>query len=312
MKRKQIGSSILVFLLLGIFSCSLLNHQARAAGDVPMGLAISPPTFELSGNPNDTLNNIIKVTNISSDPVEVSTSTRNFTAIGEEGAVGLTEEENSFSLARWIAVSPSTALIKPSQTQFFTFTTAIPQNAEPGGHFGSVVFSIGGNQPDQTGAAVSQEVASLILLRVAGKAKEQVTIENFFPFKKFYEYGPINFEIRVKNEGSIHAKPTGTITLTNFFGRKVGTFNIESKNVLPGATRKLTAYWNKKALFGKYTATLSVIYGSDNQILTATNTFVAIPYKIVGVVLLALLIIGIIIFKARKRLKLAARVLFSK
>src|SRR3989344_2318523 len=72
-----------------------------------IGFAVSPPTFELSANPGDTLSNVVRVENLSDSELTIEMDTRNFTAYGEEGAVGLTDEESGFSLASWIAVPPT-------------------------------------------------------------------------------------------------------------------------------------------------------------------------------------------------------------
>ena len=233
-------------------------------------------------------------------------------AVGEEGAVGLTEEESSFSLASWITVTPSELQIPPKSTRIFNFKISVPLNAEAGGHFGSIVFRIGGGPITQTGASVTQELGALVLLRVAGESTEAASLESFLPKKKFWEYGPVEFEIKTKNNGNVHLKPKGTITVFNSFGKNVGEIEVEPKNVLPGAVRKSAAFWDKKILFGKYTAVLSLAYGAGaGKIVTGSTSFVGFPYKVGGVVLFVLLILFFLLYRGRKRLKLALRVLFS-
>ncbi len=146
----------------------------------------------------------------------------------------------------------------------------------------------------------------------AGKTTEVASIESFSPKKLFWEYGPVEFDLRIKNEGNVHVKPQGIITISNFLGKKIGSgvVELEPKNVLPGAVRKSIAPWNKKWLFGKYTAVVSLTYGTRPEILTASTTFIGFPYKIGGSVLLAVLIIGLFLYKGRKRIKLALRILF--
>src|SRR5688572_30628428 len=86
------------------------------------GLAISPPTFELSANPGDTLRNSLRVDNIINEPLEVTVETRNFTALGEEGSVNLSEDEGEYSLASWISVSPQTLTIPAGESKLFEYT----------------------------------------------------------------------------------------------------------------------------------------------------------------------------------------------
>jgi len=276
------------------------------------GLSISPPSFELSANPGGTLENTIKVENVSAETLKIAVDRRNFTAVGEEGAVGLTEEETNFSLASWITVTPPEAEIPAKSTRIFNFKINVPLNAEAGGHFGSIVFRIGGGPITQTGASVTQELGALILLRIAGKTTEEATLQSFFTQKKFWEYGPVEFEIKTKNSGNVHLKPKGTITISNSFGKKVGVVEVEPKNVLPGAVRKSTASWGKKILLGKYTAVLSLVYGAGSgKMITGSTTFIGFPYRIGGVVLAVLLVLFFLLYRGRKRIRLALRVLFS-
>lgn len=302
----------LLRIILSVFFSSLfLVFCFSVFAQETVGLALSPPTFELSANPGDTLENTIQVENRTDRPIEVLVDRRNFTALGEEGAVGLTDEETSFSLASWITISPERGEIPAKGRRVFTFETKVPLNAEPGGHFGSIIFKTGGVKPGQTGAAVSQELGALVLLRVAGKVKEKATLESFSTTKALWEYGPVEFETRVKNEGNVHLKPIGTITISDFFGRKIETLEIEPRNVLPGAIRKISASWDRHFLLGKYTATISLTSGSQGQILTASTTFFGFPYKIGAVLLFGLVVLGAIVYRARGRIKLALKVLFS-
>jgi len=296
--------------ILFLLSASFFTHQVLSQQSI--GIALSPPTFEFSANPGDILNNTIRVENLNDVPIQVLVERQNFTALGEEGSVGLTEEETPFSLASWMTVTPGEAVIPAKGSFTFSFQTAVPLNAEPGGHFGSLVFRVGGQKmPTQTGAAVAQQLGSLILLKVAGKTIESANIESFLAEKSFWEYGPVDFVIRAKNNGNVHIKPKGTIAITNMFGKEIAKFPIDPRNVLPGAIRKIPVTWHQKSLIGRYTATISLVYGTQNQILTASTNFFGFPYKIGGAVLLGLVVLAALLYKGRRRIGLALRILFS-
>jgi len=297
--------------LLGLVFLVSLFFPLSVWAQSPAGLSISPPTFEISANPGDTLTNTIRVTNLNESSVLVSVDRRNFTAVGEEGSIGLTEEETSFSLASWISVEPESVRIPGRDSHTFIFTIAIPANAEPGGHFGSVVFKTGGAQPGQTGAALSQEVGALVLLRVAGQAEESASLASFSSTKNLWEYGPVDLELRVKNEGNVHVRPTGTIIVTNIWGRQVAEIELEPRNVLPGAIRRSLTTWEEKNLIGKYTATVYLTYGNQGKTLTASTAFWAFPYRVGGLVLAGLLVLMILLYRGRKRVKKALRILLA-
>jgi len=277
------------------------------------GLAISPPTFELSANPGDKLTNSLRVDNITDQPLEVTVDTRNFTALGEEGGINLSAEEGEFSLASWIAVTPAKVTIAARESQVFEFATSIPENASPGGRFGSIIFKttlkpVSG----QSGVAVGQEVGALVFLKIAGQVSEKASITSFGAKSGLNERGPVDFDIRVKNEGNVQFKPTGTITISDVFGRKVASIPVNQQNVLPGAIRKMTAEWDNAWLFGKYTATLSLVYGNDKHVVTASTAFWGFPYKLAAIVVIVAAGAGVLIYPRRKRIGRAIKVLFGK
>ena len=102
------------------------------------------------------------------------------------------------------------------------------------------------------------------------------------------------------------------VTITDIFGREIDSFDIDPKNVLPGAIRKSAALWERKLLFSRYTATLALNYGTQGQVLAGSTTFFAFPYKIVAPIILGLIILIFLLLRARKRVKLALKVLFGK
>ncbi len=309
---KQTRSYFLIVAALICLAGPLLMSSGAYAQE-KIGLSVSPPTFEFSANPGDTITNSIRVENITGQPLPVSVDVRNLSALGEEGQVNLSNEDNSYALAKWIKVDPGSVTIDSKNTETFSFTISVPTNAQPGGRFGSVVFStipqkvLGGS-----GVAVGQEVGALIFLKIAGSVHENAQFASFTPGSKIHEFGPINFEARVKNLGNVQFRPRGTITISNVFGKTVATIPIDSRNVLPGAIRKMEGRWNHHWLFGPYTATTSLVYGTKGQIITASTSFWGFPFKIIGIILAACIGLGVFIFRGRKRLGKSIKVLFGK
>lgn len=291
------------------------------------GLSISPLTFELSANPGDTLTNTVRLDNISDEALEINTAVRNFSALGEEGQVTLDSEAGEYSLAAWMSVDPATAVLAPGESRFFNFTINIPPNGEPGGHFGSVVFSTKIEGVSGSGAAVGQEIGALVLLRVTGDTNEKLAIESFNTVRPTGDDGtdtkvssilpgsPVMFESRVANEGNVYTKPSGIITITDVFNRTVGEVELSGQNVLPGAIRKMGASWESDFMFGKYDAQLTLTYGAgaNEKIVTETTTFYVIPYQntafLVAVGIAVFLLFALIFW--RRRFAKAFGVLFK-
>lgn len=310
MSKKLLFSSLT--LIITSFAVLIQGNVKGQEAPSTTGLAVSPPNFEISGNPGNTITNSVRLENMQSNPVRLAVDKRNFTAIGEEGAIGLTEESDSFSLSSWITVDPADVVIPAKSTKTFTFTIKVPLNAEPGGHFGSLIFrSVPDNNLSGSGAVVAQEIGSLILLRLSGSTTESAKVESFGASKSFYEYGPVTFEARVKNLGNVHTKPNGNITITNLLGQKVGTVKLDGKNVLPGAIRKIEGSWDTKWRIGRYTATSVLIYGANNTQLANVTSFIVFPYRIALIILVFILIIVSIFYRSRKRLSMAWKILKS-
>ena len=301
-------SGILVLLIATL--SPILHAQSNIT------LTVSPPLFELSANPGDVLTNSIRLENPTDQDLKVSIDLRNFTALGEEGGVNLTPEETSYSLASWISIEPRETIVPARQTQTYNYRVDVPANAEPGGHFGSIVFKTvpEPNVPrDQSGPRVQQEIGALLLVKVSGAIIEEAAIASFGATKQYWENPPVTLETRIQNHGNVHFKPRGTITITNLFGQEIDKLALEERNVLPNSIRKLTNEWKPEGFrFGRYTASLSVVYGDDDNIITSTTTFWVAPWKPVAVVGGAILLVAFFTIHNRQRLGAALRVLRGK
>lgn len=305
MKQKLIiGFFVFAVTALG----SVFLYTKLFAQSTPTGLSITPFSFDLAVNPGQSITRTITLSNLTDKTVTLNVNARNFTASGEEGEVSLTTEESNFSLSQWTGISPTKVTLQPRQKQDFTVIVSVPKSAEPGGHFGSVVFATVPNTTlHQTGAVLSQEIAALLLVRVPGHADEEASIASFTTPFSFYEFGPIPFTIRVRNSGNVHVKPTGSVVVTNMLGQSVAV-PVTSLNVLPGAIRRLSANLPNKFLIGKYTATVTLAYGTQNNaLLTQTIVFYVFPVRL-GLVVLFILIL---LFLIRKRLLKAAKTLIT-
>ena len=304
MKRFLFWNSLLILAIGGLFWCG----QIVFAQGISVG--ITPLVFELTGTPGEVIENQVKVFNSSDSFVGIKITTEDIAPANESGQVkGEPAGTETYSLANWIKFDPERFTLNPKEEKWIKFTITVPENAEPGGHYGSVIAGseavIG---PQTTGAALVLRVGSLILLTVPGNIKESLIVKGFTA-PGYSEYGPINFAIRFENQGTVHAKPKGIITITSWLGKKVADIPIPEKNVLPTAIRKIDASWSQKWLWaGKYTATLTGNYGISNLPLTPTViTFWAFPWKF-GLIFLAVLILFIL---TRRRWLMALKILIK-
>jgi len=146
-------------------------------------------------------------------------------------------------------------------------------------------------------------------MTVSGEVEENLEVKEF-NVPSLLEYGPVPFTIRFENTGTVHVRPRGFVTITNWRGKKVADIEFPQQNVIPGAVRKIETSWDEKWLLGRYSATLVGIYGTGNLPIKPPIVFFWVfPWKIIlGTSILLILIISYFI-KTRKRWWLALKIL---
>lgn len=276
------------------------------------GLTVIPPKFELFANPGESVTEQIRVRNESEFPVEYTVFIEDFSSAGEEGAVNLEGEtpDPNFSLASWISPLEPNFVLQPKEERSISFSINVPKDAEPGGHYASLLFTSGGEATPGS-ASVTSRVGSLVLLRISGNVEEAAVIESF-EAPSYAQNGPVAFSLRIKNDGNVHIRPKGTIIITNLFGVKTAEIPLQGANVLPSAIRKMDTEWDKTNLLGVYTATLVATYGQQNLPLTAATRFTVastLAVVVIGVGVVSLIIIIFSLISGRKRLKKAFKAL---
>jgi len=97
-----------------------------------------------------------------------------FTASGDEGQVALSQG-GQYSVTSWTKVTPNTFTLGPNEEREVTATIAVP-NTAAGGRYGSFVFAVKAPDAGGNAAVVSQQIASLFLLRVNGAVNERLAI----------------------------------------------------------------------------------------------------------------------------------------
>ena len=314
---KNIIYSFFVILLVGI-----MNIPATVRAENGQALSISPPVLELNADPGQTVKASIKLTNISSGDLLIKNQVNDFGAKNESGEPNILFDESeatAFSLKNWVT-APAPFKIASRETKTVDFIINVPQGAEPGGHYAVMRFTGQAPELEETGVALSASLGSLVLLKISGEAKEQATVADFFSAKpdysksSFFEYPPINFVERIRNDGNIHINPTGTVEIKDMFGRTVDTIRVNGdpaslkdkpRAILPNSTRRFEQALSKPWMFGRYTANMSLTYGEPTnlKILSSATEFWVIPYKLIAFIILIIILLVLVIRFINKRYK---------
>jgi hypothetical protein len=317
-------------LFINIFASAVLifvpfaSNVASVSAQTPttknpsygQALEIAPPVISLKVNPGQVVKTQIFLRDITTGDLIVTGEANDFTASGEDGTPKILLDEdntnsNPYSLKDWIN-PPATLRLIPKEVKTMSITINVPANAAPGGHYGVIRFTATPPSLKNSGVSLSTSLGALLLVSVKGPVTESLTVKEFSVSHKgktgsIFEGGPLNFVERLQNSGNIHEQPSGQVTITNMFGKKIASVNVNlpPRNILPQSTRKFeqsldkTVIGNKK-LFGRYTAKLNISYGEGKKSVTSTLNFWVIPYKIIAILIL-LLIAGFFVLRAMLR-----------
>jgi hypothetical protein len=222
-------------------------------------LEIAPPVIYLSLNPGQTVKTQIFLRDISSGPLVVGGQANDFTAAGEDG-------------------TPKILLDNEDNNNPYSMKSWVVAPA--------------------TLNLVPKEVKTMA---ITINVPKDASPGGHYGIIRFTATPPSLKSSGVSLSTSLGALMLVTVSqanITDMFGRKVGTVNINlpPRNILPQSTRKFEdsldkSVIGKRRLFGHYSAKLTVTYGKDKKSLTSTLGFWIIPYRLIAIII-ALLIAG--------------------
>lgn len=307
MKKIFIISSIVFGIL---FFAGMFPVYAQTNDTDKKGFSISPPSFDINAKPGDHLNNIIKVENLSKEPIALTARVQNFLPFGDEGQVSLTDNESLYSINSWVKFLSPNLVVQPGQVALFSFSLDIPVDAQPGSNYGAIVFSSEQANSDSKATKVVQEIASIILIRLPGDVVEQAKLINFKSDKDTYTEPKVKLNTLIQNSGSVLVKPTGSIDILDIFGNKIQTIPVTSKNILPNSNRAYDEEFGFEGI-GFFKARLNLSYGENLKTLSGETSFVSLyTQRLIPIILL---IGGAIVFYVvlRKRINKAIRIIIK-
>jgi len=202
----------------------------------------------------------------------------------------------------------STIELSPKQKKELTLSIDIPENEAESDYYFSILFvSKNPNLNTQiktNNSRILPGIATNVLLSI-GKENPKIQIDDFST-ELLKGKGPVEFKIKVSNNGAHFAYVKGQVIIKNVFGQYIGRVDLNPGNVLAGDTRLITsenqiakALWPERFILGPYKATLSLNYGSGEPVLTRTTHFIGAPIQI----LVTAIIIVSLMLTIRKRLK---------
>jgi hypothetical protein len=180
----------------------------------------------------------------------------------------------------------------------------------------AITLSPPDKQSEQGKANIQAKVAVFNLINInRPDAKRELKIENFKSLKSRYEFLPAEFELTIKNTGSVIDQPRGNLFIQRSFNdtEPIATIPINkgSAYVLPTVSRTFASKWdggfphyiNQKTAggteetkrlswdwkqlgslrMGKYVAKVVLVYndGQRDVPIVASHTFWVIPWRLI-------------------------------
>jgi hypothetical protein len=284
---------IFIFFPLKVFSAGL-------------DVEFSPVKINETVRPGESLVKTFKVFNASYTEGTFYTDIQDFKVSSELGSPtffeGIANPDARYSLRSWLEVEEEfkKSITVPARSfGSFEVTIDVPENAEAGGHYAAVFLQTAPPASEgNTSVSSVGRIASLLLINVPGEVDESLVVEDFSTNKEIYFEGNprVLFSTHLKNEGTVHAIPTGAFFISggSYFRPRSVLYNINQLAVMPGAPpRKITESFvmEKEGLippFGKFEVILLANYGSAGQDVEKTLTFWVLPAKFFLVVFIAL------------------------
>lgn len=311
MKKKLIIALVAISMSLGAIPASALTF--------------SPAIREYNKLPGEVVTETLRLYNDSNRDATYYPIFMDYTAPKDESGTPSFVPQGSVatsgSLALWFGkIEPIS--IKAKGRQEIIMTINIPKTAEPGGHYGAILFSDQPTTNDSIG--VGSQTGPIFLVNILGDVKEDMTILDFKAQKNSYTTLPVSFQARFQNKGSVHETPMGTINLRGWWPRNLSIPVNERgmSHVLPNSIRKMDYFWGdqnsspqgfmanlksewQNIVIGRFEAQLSINYGVQrDETITKTASFWVFPWHL-GLVILGIIIVLVLILRGYNQMIVA-------
>mgnify|MGYP002631991729 CR=1 FL=1 len=289
------------------FAYSMENLTVEARND----FVLEPGKVELFLAPGETVTRSVSITNRVAKKVKFKIETEDF--IGSRDTQNpvllLGDKRSPYSFKDSLIPEVREFTLDFGQRITIPVKVQIPQDAQPGGFYSSVIIS---NQPEgssgvvASGPRVISRLGALFFIRVKGDVKEAGQLEDVRiagPNKLFYQKGPFTFQVLFNNSGTVHLVPYGKINITNFAGSLLATIPVDGYFALPDSLRYREVSWYSDFLFGRYKATVELNRGYKNSpdvVDVQSIAFWVLPWKFILTVFGIIFVLVAIFFYMRK------------
>ncbi len=158
----------------------------------------------------------IRITNSGDEDVTLYASKQDFIAGDDTGTPRFidSDEDIGFGLVDWIEMEQEHVTTPANTRQEVAFNIQLPENAEPGGHYGAVFYGPGSGDGQ---VWVQARLWVLILVQVDGEVEEKWELRDFQIWQAidggfmenevFDSTDIVSFYLNFENQGNVHLQP---------------------------------------------------------------------------------------------------------
>ncbi len=265
-----------------LFFCALTAVGIFLVAETADCLSIFPVRQTVAVNPGEEALVEVLVRNDTDKPVRSRPEVDSFSIDGESGRAIFGVQDQALS---WVGWQEEQVDLLPGERGIFKFIIRVPDGAEPGSHY---VALFARTLPSDGEIGVGSRVGSLLFLHVAGELREELIREGFGSDDFIYTRAPIDLTLKLRNVGTTHVVPRGTLLVENCWDEMVVKLSLNSneRKVLPhtgwvGRYAVEELDWRDA---GPLKARVFLNYGISNQIMSEQVTIWYLPWPLVAVV----------------------------
>lgn len=229
----MIARPLALLPLAATVSASLHVAPARADG---FALSVSPPRFELSADPGQTVRSVVELSNASNVPTKLSFATAEW-ELTHDGGVTTSSVLAPNSCRPWVAIERLQTTLQPNSRLRYRFEVTPPPDAAPTECRFAILISGEDTRvsPNKDSSfPVAGQIALIVYVKV-GDVKPQIRIAEADVANLNGVLTPV---LMVENTGKAHGRLTAFLSGTDAKGKK-REFSVSTLPILPGETRMI-------------------------------------------------------------------------
>lgn len=278
-------------------------------------LTIMPSIHEGVISPGKTTSQVFEIKNSSYFPLPIKCYISSFDASDETGGVAISDENDAKrSPISWISIVEPDFILQSQTTRKVTVNFNPPSDLTPGGYY-AILFAeplLPESFLDSSSLRIGGRLGSLLFMISPGDLSEKGSIASVNLPRYIFNGNQPELKIRFQNEGNVHLRPSGKVTVTNRLTKKSQTLTVAEFTVLPGKIRQQIVALGGSKWPGAFSIALQLNYGRDTITVNKTMTFYYLPIiPIVVTIIMIWLIVFLLIGKTRKRIFKAIRVMIK-